>query len=119
MIWVALHLFLIIDEQTGRPSHLIAELTEHTPDRISFAVLGGTLPGNAASDREADALEMTGRRRMEEQLRESESRYKSLFRIQSVCHQCHGSAGVHTVNECQSGAADRIQQGDPDAFQLL
>ncbi|MFD2408740.1 PAS domain S-box protein [Paenibacillus rhizoplanae] len=79
MIWVALHLFLIIDEQTGRPSHLIAELTEHTPDRISFAVLGGTLPGNAASDREADALEMTGRRRMEEQLRESESRYKSLF----------------------------------------
>ncbi|MEK4007947.1 PAS domain S-box protein [Paenibacillus sp. FSL H3-0333] len=66
MLWVALHLFLIIDEQTGSPSHLVAEMTditarklaekkieedrqlfelitEHTPDMISFADPDGTL----------------------------------------------------------------------------
>lgn len=66
LLWVALHLFLIQDEQTGSPSRLIAEvtditarrmaekkiaeerqlytlITEHTPDMISFADPDGTL----------------------------------------------------------------------------
>ncbi|WP_379153866.1 PAS domain S-box protein [Paenibacillus sp. sgz5001063] len=66
IIWIALHIFLTIDETTGEPSHLIAEMkeitnrklaekkieedrllynliTQNTPDMISFADADGTV----------------------------------------------------------------------------
>ncbi|AIQ28884.1 hypothetical protein P40081_12445 [Paenibacillus sp. FSL P4-0081] len=91
IIWVALHLFLIIDESTGRPLQLIAEMTDitarkvaekkieedhqlyklitqNTPDMISFADPDGTLRYVSPSVEKVmgySASEMIGRKRPE------------------------------------------------------